>query len=358
MPRPQQPGVIHRFFVDNWRNKGTSLMFAVLIWAFAFDNTKQGEEITVPVRIVSSDPNKVVLRTEHPDTKDDFQGSVTLKLRGPRNLLKRINQSEPFLEGEFRVGSTSIVQLKRDEAYVGLPRGVTVEEAAPREVSVVLDDLGRRTVPITADIQGTPARRLRPPTVEEIEIVPKDVDIVGPKSLIDHYRVRTERWSIEGLDDPGAEKTLILDLAPRQGAPGPHREVRFAEGMPRAVLLRLRLKSALEDGGPYTVPVRFAIPPDTNRPPLRISGADQVVEMTCRGTPAALAELAERVQRGDFAIWVEVQDFSGDRDEVDARRFRWAEGSLPPGVERASIRFKPDLLLYRVELQQEERTDD
>jgi hypothetical protein len=63
MPRPQQPGLIHRLFIGNWRNKGTSLMFAVLIWAFAFDNTKQTEQFTVPLRIVSSDPTKVVLRT-------------------------------------------------------------------------------------------------------------------------------------------------------------------------------------------------------------------------------------------------------------------------------------------------------
>ena len=91
---------------------------------------------------------------------------------------------------------------------------------------------------------------------------------------------------------------------------------------------------------------------------MTISGADQMVEMTCRGTPAALAELATRAQSGDFAIWVEVRDFSGKRDEVDVSRFRWAEGTLPAGIERSSIRFKPDLLLYRVELQQEERTDE
>lgn len=357
MPRPQQPGLVYRLFIGNWRNKGTSLMFAVLIWAFAFDNTKQTEEFTVTVRIVSSDPTKVVLRTEHPETKEEFPVSVTVKLKGPRNLLKRINESEPFLEGVFRVGATSIVQLKRDEAFEGLPRGVTVEEVTPREVNVVLDDLGRRPVVIAADIPGTPSRRFRPPTVEDVEITPREVEIVGPSSLIDNYRVRTERWPIEGLDEAETERMLPLVLQRGQGAAGIHREVRFAENTPASVSVRIRLKSALEDGGPYLVPVLFAIPPDTNRAPMTLPVADPVVEMVCRGTPAALAELNVLVKAGAISIYVDVRDFSGKLDEVDATRLRFAEGSLPAGIERSSIRFKPDLLLYRVEMR-EEKTDE
>jgi hypothetical protein len=225
-------------------------------------------------------------------------------------------------------------------------------------VSVVLDDLGRRTVAITADIHGTPARRHRPPTVEDIEVLPKEVEIIGPSSLIDNYRVRTERWSIEGLDEVEAERKFPLVLARGQGAAGIHREVRFAENTPASVAVRIRLKSALEDGGPYAIPVLFALRAEQDRPPLSISGADPVVEMTCRGTPAALAELASRVKAGEIAIYVDVRDFTGKLDEVDATRLRWVEGALPAGIERTSIRFKPDLLLYRVELLREGSAED
>ena len=85
---------------------------------------------------------------------------------------------------------------------------------------------------------------------------------------------------------------------------------------------------------------------------LTINGTK--VELTCRGTPEALEELRRAATAGELAIWVEVKDLSGAVQQVDSKQFEWAEGKLPPGIERSSLSFKPDRVVYRVEIESED----
>ena len=91
MPKPQQPSLFSRLVFGNVRNKGISLVFAILIWVFAFSHTKQEGTVEVEVRIESGNPERVVLKTEsESESGKTFTGQVTLTLEGPRNLIQSI----------------------------------------------------------------------------------------------------------------------------------------------------------------------------------------------------------------------------------------------------------------------------
>ncbi len=356
MPRPQQPSSLARMFLGNWRNKGTSMVFAVLIWFFAFNNTKQEETFPILVQIKSSDPNQIVLQTALPGSKAPFDSSVEVTLKGPRNLLKAVSLLSPPLEGFFSVDSSQTIKLQNGSGYPLLPGGVTVEGTVPTEVVVELDLLAKRSIPIEQGFVGSPSPRFRAPTRADMTFEPATVEVRGPASLLDSVRVSIVQTTIAGWDEPVWEGSLPLVLTRSQGGPVQHREIYITEKSSREVRVRIDLKSALEEDQ-FQIPIRLSFASDTNRPALRITNADEQVTLTCRGTRESLAELHQLVKDGAISIWIEVTE-TGTAKEVHSSKFQWAEGQIPAGIERSSMTFRPDIVIYKVVLESEDEGTD
>lgn len=351
MVRPQQPGLLSRLFLTNWKNKGTSLVFAILIWAFAFENSKYDRELSVPVRITSADPAKVVVGIHLPETGDALPVPLVVEVtvKGPRNKIEEIREATPPLVGRFSVLSSGLQSIEDSEFYEGLLPGVTVESVTPKSVDVKLDKLETKTVAVEPNLQGRPASRFQALTPADIAegTTPARVQVVGPSSVLPRVKVTTERQSIEGLEGP--EEFRLRLLLTDRSRPGNRLEgVRFADDSEVEAVVVVRPRSALLPGR-FTVPIRWGVPSDPNLPSFRITGgSDQQVGLSCQGTPESLEAVQALIDSGSFEIWVPIRDFSGL--SVNTDEFLWPEEILPEDIIRSSVKFDPPQVLYQVEL--------
>ncbi len=343
MPKPQ-PSLFTRLVFGNVRNKGISLIFAVLIWVFAFSHTKETGTIDIEVVIESADDSRVVLQTEsESEAGKVFTGQVTLTLEGPRNLLNEaIGES---FKGRFHVSESGLLLLEESAGYPDLPRGVFVIKAQPKWVNVTLDDLDRLEKKITASsLNFTPSPRFRMPDLSDYSFEPAVVFVSGPSTKLDGVRVRIDSPPIVGWDREQWEANLRITLSERDLQRG----VSFADGPQQTVKVSLSLKSAL-DAQSFTVPIVYSHSSDPGLGAFKLTGHDTQLELKCRGTPEALVELDALIAAGKFEIWIEIQDFSGSIDNVESSEFHWPNGSLPQGIEQQSMVFKPDPIQYKVE---------
>ena len=339
MPKPQ-PSFAHRWLIGNLRNKGTSLIFAILIWVYAFSNTKEIEEASVRVAIVSGSPEQVVLTTSTEDG-DPFTGDVLISLEGPRSLL-RIALDE-LSEGQFVVEESGLVLLDAREGYPSLPPGVDVVKAIPRYVDVELDLRETREIVIKPNgLIVTPSRRFRPPTLDEYRFEPASVEVQGPASMLDNVGVRFNDVRVEGHDTENWSVILPLLISGER-----HRELSFVGG-PVQVQARVTLRSSLVERT-FTVPILYGLDLGTAFGPIELSGQSRPVAMTCFGTEEALDELQIAIDTGKFQIWIPIQDTSGTIDSVQSSSFRWPESGLPAGIERSSLIFDPEQIPIKVD---------
>ncbi len=346
MPKPQ-PTLFSRLFLGNLRNKGTSLVFAILIWVFAFGNTREDRTITdVQIRIQSDDSDQVVLSLKHSGTEQRFTGSAELIISGPRNL---VDQVAPVggLAGVFLVSKSGQVLLQFDESYIGLPKGVTVMSSDPRSLDVQLDELRVKSVPVSANITVSPTSRFQKPAKDEFTITPATVEVAGPSNVLDDVSVFVEAPPVNDWNEPtwSGEFPLVLRTKLRGAV---HPGVHLKEGRSQTVQVSVELQSALKNGT-FTVPIVYGRPSAPEIGALILAGQDTEVELTCSGTPDALADLQENIGAGFFEIWVQMSDFSGKFQTVESTDFEWPAGSLPFGIERDSLTFKPSPIQYKVE---------
>lgn len=343
MPKPQ-PSLLSRVVFGNVRNKGISLVFAILIWVFAFSHTKQEGTVDVDVLIESGNPDRVVLKTEsESESGRPFAGQVSLTLEGPRNLLNEALATS--FRGKFKVNESGLLLLEDTAGFPDLPPGVVVIKASPKWVNVSLDDWDVMEKNVTtAGLKFTPSDRFRMPDLSDYTFDPPTVRVRGPSTKLDSVRVLIDSAPIEDWDREQWEATLKLTLHEKDYQRG----VFFADGAQQSVKVRVTLKSAL-DRESFMVPIIYSHPADPGQGAFRLTGHDTQVELTCRGTEEALAELRGLVQARKFEIWAEIQDFSGTIDIVESSKFQWPDGSLPPGIERRSMVFDPDPIQYKVE---------
>ena len=334
MPKPQ-PSFVRRWLLGNLRNKGTSLVFAILIWAYAFSHTKEIEQTSVRVSIVSGSAEQVVLETR---TEDDepFTGEVVIDLEGPRNLLRVA--LDQVSAGEFVVNESGLILLEEREGYPALPPGVDVVKATPKFVNVELDTRKRRKITIKpTGLIVNPSRRFRAPLIDDFRFEPASVTVEGPESLLGGVSVQFRDQRVDV--DVGEWSALFPLVIAGEGAD--HREFRLVDA-PEMIKASVKLKSALTPRK-FTVPIRFGLDPSsavaTAVGPIEISGPVAPLEMTCRGTEEALDELQTAIDTGSFQIWIPYRETIGTFDTVESSSFRWPESGLPAEIERESITF-------------------
>ena len=340
--RKPQPSLAQRLFLGNLRNKGTSLVFAILIWVFAFSNTKQFDTIEVDVRIVAASDGKVVLELrEESESGAPFTGVVSLTLEGPRNLLAQTleDHKDTAIDGEVSVSESATVFLGDSAIYGALPAGISVVRSEPSQVHVQLDDLVVREIPIVrSPAEFRPSALYAVPKQSDFTYEPTRISVRGPSTLLDSVKARLQKIVVSDYNRPEYDEELEVVL---EGST--HPQVRFAPGVTPRVRVRVTLQSALQERG-FEVPVFYAWSRARDPGPFELSIGDSEVGMTCKGSPKALEELDRRVRDGEFRILIFLEDFSGAPGRVTSDKFTWPADALPSGIDLRSIEFKNSIV--------------
>jgi YbbR domain-containing protein len=243
---------------DFWR-KFIALFFAVLIWGRVAARLNEEQKIReIPVKIVL--PEEYVLI-------DNSFPAVDIVLKGSRQHLNRLTPADIGIKHIIlnpKVGLNSFVINTND---ISIPKGITVKEIIPSpRIKVYIDIKLTKKVPVKLKYTGS---LLDGYAYNPAHIVPQEVTVSGPKSIVDkiHY-VNTENIILrkENVDD----FECLLNVRPVE------KNVTIT---PREISAKIEIYKKYADRTFQNIPIRpFGYTPDGCK--LRISPPVTTVTVT------------------------------------------------------------------------------
>ncbi len=327
--------------IGNTRNKLTSLVLAVVVWAFAFGNTGHEEIFDATLLVEAAAETHVVVSQDIPQSGvgskigKKFEGDCKVTLTGTRAVLTRFLESNPEPKGELKVERSGRFDLREDGIFT-LPAGLSVQSVEPSVLQIVVEQVVRAERDVRASVSGTPG----PGFVSfpgGIKADPATVTIEGPESLLedDGVGVLTEAIDIEGRVTSQLEFTVPLVITGNgKGL------VKIADGFPKEAVVRIELQQNLMQVQ-AEVSVRYIVDEDVD---LDIRG-DRSIKVTVSGIEEAVIEWQKRVEAGNFYLLVKVSDTGGESRNVSEEDVRWIDGSLPAGISRDQVKLER-IILY------------
>jgi len=152
-----------------------ALTISVGLWAFVnFGERDTEEAIKVPVELRQI-PAALMITSARVD-------SVDVRVVGPRTLLGRIDHNQLSLPLDLSGALAGPAVFTVNVDRFNLPRGVRVVRVTPAQITITLERIGRKVVPVELRLEGEPPEDFE---ISSATVVPAAVEIAGPESLVD-----------------------------------------------------------------------------------------------------------------------------------------------------------------------------
>jgi YbbR domain-containing protein len=271
-----------------------SLLIAFGLWTFVNFGERDAEESlrvalelrNIPVDLMITSP------------RVNF---IDVRVSGPRTLLGRIDRNRLSIGldlGGVRPGP-AVFRLGVEQ--LNLPRGVKIIRINPAQVTIELEAIAQRTVPVRVRLTGRPPPDL---FIDETKVSPETVQVSGPQSYV-HSVDAVDTEPLDLTDVPAGTLERELSLEPV----GEYVSLSAARVAVQVRLDEVEITRELT-GVPVTVRntnYRYAVRPE-------------VVQLTLRGPKRVLSNL----ERGTIPVY------------IDAGREGLGERSIKPTVDLPS----------------------
>jgi YbbR domain-containing protein len=321
--------------IDDWPRKLAAIFFAAILWG-GVDRYISEERLYSGVPIILEHSGDVIRLTESLPT-----GSVTL--RGPR---KRIDEAtSENLSIVLRVpphigpGRHSFRLGRRHVQTLGGTRAI---EVTPSEITVQLDAIVRKSVPISMSqrdlFESVPDRF----DIRTLRMTPETVTITGPSTFLEGIKKVMPARRIGLGDNPPENLEIVLPLRPVPDASLSHdsvtvqlelytrRETKRFENLPVMVLGKL----------PEGLEMSFADPAEPILKEVVISGPSNVIGILSAKSLRTFIDVTNIKRPGQVSrpVNVYVQARNCDVERVEPSKIVLLlkrKSRLPPGGPKA-----------------------
>jgi len=165
---------------NNWGLKIISLIFAILIWYFVVGEDKVDTTIYIPVEIVNL-PRDMVIANQ-------FKKQVEATISGPRGLISGINRQRITRTINLAKATPGTMVIRNEPETIQFPRGIIVSRIQPTHITLVIDELLEKELPVQGRVTGEPA-----PGYELAGVLfePQTIRISGPRAIIGNEKILT-----------------------------------------------------------------------------------------------------------------------------------------------------------------------
>jgi hypothetical protein len=196
------PDRIRRLFTYNIALKILSLAIALSIWFFVnFGERDTEETLKVPIELRNIPAHLMIA-----SPTVDF---IDLRVGGPRALLGRIDRKRlviPLDLGGVRPGP-AVFRLDTDS--LNLPRGVKTLRITPAQLTLELERVAHKSVPVHLRLAGKLPPGLQ---VADTKVAPDTVQVSGPVSDVEDVEaVNTVPLDMRNATAGTIERELVLD---------------------------------------------------------------------------------------------------------------------------------------------------
>jgi YbbR domain-containing protein len=184
-----------RFPFRNLWLKALSICIAALLWLVVAGDRVVERVVRVPVEFQNLPPGFELVGNP-PETVD-------VRVRGSSGVLSRMGPGEMPAVLDLRAARLGRRLFQLTPGQVHAPYGVEVLQVSPATVTMEFETSGVRVLPITADLDGTPAAGFE---VVSVAVDPASVEVAGPEGALRQLQnAVTEPVSVAGQSRPVRE---------------------------------------------------------------------------------------------------------------------------------------------------------
>ena len=188
---------------NNWGLKLISLIFAVLLWYFVVGEDKVDTTVYIPVEIVNL-PKELIISNQ-------FKKQLEATVRGPRGLISGMNRQRITRTINLAKATPGTIVIRNEPETIQFPRGVTVSRIQPTHITLLIDELVEKELPVQAKTTGEPAVGH---DLAGVVFEPPLIKIAGPKAIVGREKLLTAKpIDITGLKGPTTIQ-VPLELRP------------------------------------------------------------------------------------------------------------------------------------------------
>lgn len=188
---------------NNWGLKLISLIFALLLWYFVVGEDKVDTTVYIPVEIANL-PKELVISNQ-------FKKQLEATVSGPRGLINGINRQRISRTINLAKATPGTIVIRNEPETIEFPRGVTVSRIQPTHITLLIDELVEKELPVQAKTIGVPANGY---DLTGVVFEPPLIKISGPKAVLGREKLLTAKpIDISGLKGP-ATIQIPLELRP------------------------------------------------------------------------------------------------------------------------------------------------
>lgn len=196
------PDRIRHLFTRNIALKILSLAIAFSIWFFVnFGERDTEETLKVPLELRNI-PAHLMIASPTVDFTD-------LRVSGPRALLGRIDRNRIAITLDLGGVRPGPAVFRLDTDSLDLPRGVKVLRITPAQVTLELERVAHKSVPVHLRLAGKPPSGLQ---VVDTKVAPETVQVSGPVSDVEDVQAaNTEPIDMHSAAAGTIERELTLE---------------------------------------------------------------------------------------------------------------------------------------------------
>lgn len=186
----------------NFPLKLLSLAIAFALWSFVNFGERDAEDtLRVPIELRNIPANLMIT-----SPRDDF---VEVRVVGPRTLLGRVDKNRLAIPIDLSGVKPGPAVFRLSSDSLPLPRGVRVARITPAQVTLELERVAHKTVPVRVRLAGRLPTHLE---IAETKVSPEMVEVSGPVSTIEDVTTAyTQSIDVTSLGAGTFERELPLE---------------------------------------------------------------------------------------------------------------------------------------------------
>lgn len=204
------PGKKRSFLAENLSLKVISIVLAVLLelYFYSADNSVRAS-LPATVHIRNIPQGMTIVRPEHADRGI----RAAIEVRGPRPLIEQVRVAMHSFAVDYPVTSPPVYTAVLNPRQISLPPGVELVEVRPSSLTIEVERMVAKELPVRVDFEGEPKEGFR---LEKIASIPAMITVRGPARFLDSLtEVLTQRVSVGDITEPKRFEVPLIAPDPR-----------------------------------------------------------------------------------------------------------------------------------------------
>jgi YbbR domain-containing protein len=183
----------------NWVLKLVSLFFALFLWYFVVGEDKVDMNVTLPVEIVNL-PRDLIISNQ-------FKKQIEVTVSGQRSLIRGMAEQHISRSIDLSKATPGTIVIQNDPDSISLPRGLSILRVQPPTLTLLLDRLIQKELPIKPILVGKVHKDFR---LDSVTVDPLTLKISGPQAILDQEEnLRTLPIVINGLSESTVKQVSL-----------------------------------------------------------------------------------------------------------------------------------------------------